>query len=296
MPSPEHREKWIEFETLMNFRSNVGMIIQVTNNVVWAITGKGRATLSKNYLESGDCNCDADLGLLILPYIDWALIVLNGLRILLIIVSAWRPGICKYYLAFEMIYFAIRETAIIDYGQVRQGSTNNMLAIKFILTSYPGWSSLIVAGMGMTYNNVFLKFIYKISEPIFVPYFFNLAWMMLACFYGLVGFGWLGMLFVQAELPRISHENLLHNFKEGVFIVDEDTSHLQFTNRAASKIIKGLETTCNLELLQNSNDKKASSNISVNLDQGSFQKVDEKQIRLGNTSQLDQMLLATESF
>ena len=65
--------------------------------------------------------------------------------------------------------------------------------------------------------------------------------MMLACFYGLVGFGWLGMLFVQAELPRISHENLLHNFKEGVFIVDEDTSHLQFTNRAASKIIKGLE-------------------------------------------------------
>ena len=39
MPTTVHREKWLEFEALLNWRANIGLIVNVVHNVVWAITG-----------------------------------------------------------------------------------------------------------------------------------------------------------------------------------------------------------------------------------------------------------------
>ena len=55
-----------------------------------------------------------------------------------------------------------------------------------------------------------------------------------ACFY--LAFSWVGFKYLQAELPRKGNEQLLHNLVEGIFIVDEETSQVQFCNTAASSI------------------------------------------------------------
>ena len=91
--------------------------------------------------------------------------------------------------------------------------------------------------------------------------------------------GWMGMKYVQSELPRVNHENLLHKFKEGVFILDEDTAHLQFINKAAFNILQGLSQRCNLRLLLQTSNKNASSNVQVDLDQGTFKSIDVKRLR-----------------
>ena len=100
----------------------------------------------------------------------------------------------------------------------------------------------------------------------------------------LIFIGWAGMNYVLAELPRVSYESLLHQFKEGVFIVDEDTSHLQFINKAACAIIKVLSSKCNLSLLSPSNDRNASTNVSVDLKNAQFQAINEKHLRSGSSN------------
>ena len=62
--------------------------------------------------------------------------------------------------------------------------------------------------------------------------------------------GWVGIKYTESELPRASQELLLHNLKEGVIIVDDATSHLQFINRSAYSTCERLSATCNLSLLK----------------------------------------------
>ena len=50
MPTTVHKEKWLEFEALLNLRANFGLFIFVTFNVISALTGSDRAKLSKKYL------------------------------------------------------------------------------------------------------------------------------------------------------------------------------------------------------------------------------------------------------
>ena len=61
-----------------------------------------------------------DFGLTIVPYIEEVLVMLNVVRISFVIASFWRTGIFKYYLLLEMIYLSIRETALVDYGEVTE--------------------------------------------------------------------------------------------------------------------------------------------------------------------------------
>ena len=53
MPTTVHREKWLEFEALLNWRSNVGLILNIIFNVIAPLTDSDRVKLSKKYMESG---------------------------------------------------------------------------------------------------------------------------------------------------------------------------------------------------------------------------------------------------
>lgn len=44
------------------------------------------------------------------------------------------------------------------------------------------------------------------------------------------------MKYICAELPRLSHEQLLNDLSEGVLIVDEESTNLKFINKAAKHI------------------------------------------------------------
>ena len=39
---------------------------------------------------------------------------------------------------------------------------------------------------------------------------------------------WVGSKFVMSELPRVGNEKLLNGLQEGVFIIEEETSHVLF--------------------------------------------------------------------
>ena len=39
---------------------------------------------------------------------------------------------------------------------------------------------------------------------------------------------WVGSKFIMSELPRIGNEKLLNSLQEGVFIIEEETSHVLF--------------------------------------------------------------------
>ena len=68
----------------------------------------------------------------------------------------------------------------------------------------------------------------------------DLRWLislliMTICIYMLAT--WVGNLFVAAELPRQGHEKLLNGLKEGILILEEDSSIIKFHNQAALRLI-----------------------------------------------------------
>ena len=60
-----------------------------------------------------------------------------------------------------------------------------------------------------------------------------------------------GFLFTNSELPRKGQEQLLNNIRDGVFIINEKESIVQFMNTAAIKINKRLESSHSSALLRN---------------------------------------------
>ena len=77
-------------------------------------------------------------------------------------------------------------------------------------------------------------------------------------------FNWVGLTYLEAEMPRIDNENILDNIKEGVVIIDEQSSSTRFLNRAVALIDKELQDTCALSIWK---DEKT---LAVDLDQEKF--------------------------
>ena len=63
---------------------------------------------------------------------------------------------------------------------------------------------------------------------------------------------WVGYIYVQAELPRISNEKLLNNLKEGVFIIEDESSLVLFQNRAAKRFNVRIKETSNVRIIDES--------------------------------------------
>lgn len=116
MPTEAHKEKWRDFEVKLNTRANISFVLFVVTNLIWVVTGNTRVVMSQKYLDSGICECNEKLSYQMLPYLLNISIFMNIFRILCIIISYWRPGICKYYLLLQSVYVAVRETAPINLG------------------------------------------------------------------------------------------------------------------------------------------------------------------------------------
>ena len=117
MPTEAHKEKWREFEGILNFRANVCLAMLFCINLYRLFAGKWHTTTSRQFLQSDNTgNIDCELALSALPYVNITMIILNVLRLVCIIVSYWKPGIAKYYFLLQALFWAAREMAPIDYG------------------------------------------------------------------------------------------------------------------------------------------------------------------------------------
>ena len=93
----------------------------------------------------------------IYPYARIFLIVSNFLRIPLMIVSYYRPGLCKYHLYILVLHRIVKETLPIDYGDVQLRYlvlTNSML---FVLHSFDYYKTMISIIVLNVYSMVFVR-------------------------------------------------------------------------------------------------------------------------------------------
>ena len=70
-----------------------------------------------------------------MPYIKVSILVMSILRLPLLVMSYFRPSLCKAFFPYQMVYTTILLTAPIDYGQV-QASVVMTHFIWFTLLSY----------------------------------------------------------------------------------------------------------------------------------------------------------------
>ena len=61
---------------------------------------------------------------------------------------------------------------------------------------------------------------------------------------------WIGFIFVEAELPRLGNEKLLNGLKEGVFIIEEESSIIQFQNHAAKRFISEFSESFGISMVE----------------------------------------------
>ena len=106
MPTDLHKEKWKDFESKLNYRANIGFFMQALTNLLWLVFDQGRVKMSREYIESGKCDCNEELSLEVLPVVETVIVYMTILRLILIVVSYFRPGVCKYYLHLVMLYYA----------------------------------------------------------------------------------------------------------------------------------------------------------------------------------------------
>ena len=167
------------------------------------------------------------------------------------IVSYYKPGLCRYHLYFIVLHKIVSEMLPIDYGDVQLEYLllTNVLLIKLHCFDY--YKTIIIIIVVNLHSMVFVRsLIYQdVGFPKLIAQFF-MATIMMTFYFTAIHMmqTWIGFQYVEAELPRESNERLLNNMQEGVFIVSEDNKEVLFQNTAANRIKINLESECVMSL------------------------------------------------
>ena len=178
------------------------------------------------------------------------------MQMVIVIVSYYKPGLCRYHLYSILIHNMVKESLPIDYGLVQLRYLVLMNGIFFIIHSYDYYKSIISLILYNLWTMVIVQIvIYQKDEPVKLvsAFFVSSIVMMYYCVAVHVLLSWIGFQYVQAELPRESNERLLNNLQEGLFIVSEDNKEVLFQNSAASRIKTNLESECVMNLTSDKN-------------------------------------------
>lgn len=116
LPTEMQKQVWKEFDNVLNYRANLVQALIVVQNFVWYFFDRQRYMESEEYLADPENPCDRELVLAIFPYVKWTLNVINILRIVLMVVSFWKPGICKSYLYLQLLFWGGKHLLPIDTG------------------------------------------------------------------------------------------------------------------------------------------------------------------------------------
>ena len=164
-------------------------------------------------------------------YLKNMLIIMSFGRLAMVLVSLKWHGLTKYFLYYEIIFYIARQSMPQDYGKVHATLVYLEIFLYYIVFSFNYLRSSLALAVTQLYIGLFLrKYLYEdkldsehvistLGYLVMQQFLLGVAYMTITYF---------GYVFVFAELPRLGNEKLLNGLKEGVFIIEEDSSIIKF--------------------------------------------------------------------
>ena len=157
-----HKKLWADFEQILNIRATLWTTNGVLVNLIWFFSPNW--TITKGYAFIADENsvCDRELVEALLPYLEVALIVLNVGRIILVALSFWKPGVCKYMIYYQLLYLAVRESVPNkDYTTMYM---RLFIIHTYIFLSYNAWGEIFASLLCLGYVEVAVRHYVYLDE------------------------------------------------------------------------------------------------------------------------------------
>ena len=137
-------------------RANVCQVGLALLQIVWHANGNSRVQNSKKFIASSDDSIENDRVMSLLPYIEWSMIVFGILgRLLVPIISYWKPEICKVLFGLQSLVVIAKETAVIDFGIMWHQFISEESILFFILLCNVGQLDLLIS----LFVQIYLRFI-----------------------------------------------------------------------------------------------------------------------------------------
>ena len=153
------------------------------------------------------------------------MILMSFARLPLILISLKYRGICRFYFYYQVVFLSLEWCLPRNYGEVATNILFSDNVLNFCLLYYDFWPSciglLIVSAFQASMSVV--HYGQEIDWEFIISFFMLAFWQFfnfLACHFVIIS---VGLLYVNAEMMRKSHEQILSNLKEGVVTVDKST-------------------------------------------------------------------------
>ena len=101
---------------ILNFRANAMTFTMLIGQVVYLMSGSSRVEKSYTFIENENSKVNRERAEFILPFIKWIIYAMQLARLLLLIVSKWRPSVNKYFYPLNILVLVVKEAAPVDYG------------------------------------------------------------------------------------------------------------------------------------------------------------------------------------
>ena len=209
---------------------------------------------SEVFLERPDSKVHRERVEAILPYINFMFLAFGIFgRAIIVVLSYWRPNLCKAFYGYQMLIICIKETAPVEFGEMWRQFLRTETFLTLVILTNEAKLDLFVTFVAHGYLHFVVHYI-----------IYDLEWSMQECTFGFVVdtlffmlgqglihlfYSWIGFTYLASELPRESNEELLNNLKEAVFILDEQSSAVLFQNMAAKRTDKRLQHQCNFSFV-----------------------------------------------
>ena len=240
--SEHHKASWVKYEnTILYYRSNACQFFLTLYTLFFSAFGEENYQNSEKILQQGEEKFPEAKGLnyelaeAALPVGKWIHIVGMFLRVLLLAISYYRPGVCKLYIYFELLLNVTDQLMVSD---VPRSAINLIMLLKTTMFFYNLYyelkPSLVAIFLSQAAYSVIHFFIYNeaIKEAL-TDFFIMTCWLLIAVLIAHIVVTAAGFLFTEAEFLR---KQLLNQMDEGLIIIDEDYEKVLFENKKAARI------------------------------------------------------------
>ena len=142
----ENREAWAKFESILAIRCNVSFASKVIYVFVWTIIGRANFQKSQAYVDKSDAGSGHSYNEFyvenLFDIVKWMLIFMNIGRFFLLIVSYWKPSICKVYMLYQSVYMMLEWSQPRDYGEMQFQILTSENVLNFCLFTFEFWPSV----------------------------------------------------------------------------------------------------------------------------------------------------------
>ena len=128
------------------------------------------------------------------------------------IASYWKPGICRYYLYYQLLFFAVRASIP---GDNNTNYMRIMILQLYIFMSTNRWGDLIASALCFGHIEIVVRhYIYQDERTFPQLLISNGAvsiQILIYCIAFYMAVSWVGFKFIEAEIQRIGNDELLQS-------------------------------------------------------------------------------------